>query len=103
MNLIPKDGGQPVPRRVQGVQVAGVGEGDNLTDDLKAMGVSGVDRISNFYEWNVEQGGPIVKNKLWFYGAFRKARYDRPIANTFIIPASTSLHAFAACQQNPGG
>ena len=28
------------------------------------MGVSGVDRISNFYEWNVEQGGPIVKNKL---------------------------------------
>ena len=64
-----------------------------------------MDRISNFYEWNVEQGGPIVKNKLWFYGAFRKARYDRPIANTFIIPAGTANipAAFAACQQNPGG
>ena len=59
---------------------------------------------SNFYEWNIEQGGPLVKNKLWFYGAFRKARYDRPIANTFIIPPGTEniAGAFAACQQNPG-
>ena len=48
------------------------------------MGVTGVDKISNFYEWNVEQGGPIAKDKLWFYGAFRHARYDKPIANTFI-------------------
>ena len=48
------------------------------------MGVTGVDKIDNFYEYNVEQGGPIAKDKLWFYGAFRHARYDKPIANTFV-------------------
>ena len=50
------------------------------------MGVTGVDRIANFYEINVEQGGPIIRNKLWFFGAFRKAQYDKPIANTFVTP-----------------
>ena len=104
MNLIPKDGGNQFRGGFKAFKSPESWQGDNLTDDLTAMGVTGVDRISNFYEWNVEQGGPLVKNKLWFYGAFRKARYDRPIANTFIIPPGTEniAGAFAACQQNPG-
>ena len=47
------------------------------------MGVTGVDKIKHFEEFNIEQGGPIIKNKLWFFGAFRQAYYDKPIANTF--------------------
>ena len=50
------------------------------------MNVTAVDSISNFYEINVEQGGPILRNKLWFFGAFRKAQYDKPIANTYNTP-----------------
>ena len=73
-------------RRVQGLQVAEAWQGDNLTDDLRALNVTAVDKIDNFYEWNVEQGGPIVRNKLWFFGAFRRAKYDQPIANTFYTP-----------------
>ena len=67
--------------------------------------MNAVDKISNFYEWNVEQGGPIIKNKLWFFGAFRKARYDRPIANTYGIPAGTANvpAAFQACLQPGAG
>jgi hypothetical protein len=38
-----------------------------------------------------EQGGPILRNKLWFYGAFRKAQYDKPIANTFVPPANANV------------
>ena len=26
-----------------------------------------------------------MKDKLWFFGAFRRAHYDKPIANTFDI------------------
>ena len=62
-------------------------QGDNLTPRLKALGVSAVDKISNFYEFNIEEGGPIMKDKLWFFGAFRRAHYDKPIANTFVVPA----------------
>lgn len=102
MNLIPKDGGNQFRGGAKGFKSPSGWQGDNLTDDLRALGVTGVDKISNFYEWNVEQGGPIVRNKLWFFGAFRKARYDRPIANTFAIPAGQNVPAaFAACRANP--
>ena len=103
MNLIPKDGGNQFRGGFKAFKSPSSWQGDNLTDELRALGVTGVDKIANFYEWNIEQGGPIVKNKLWFFGAFRKARYDRPIANTFAIPAGTPNipAAFAACRANP--
>ncbi|MCC7126868.1 MAG: TonB-dependent receptor [Acidobacteria bacterium] len=103
MNLIPKDGGNQYRGGARAFKSPSSWQGDNLTSELQALGVSAVDQIANFYEWNVEQGGPIVRNKLWFFGAFRKARYDRPIANTFAIPAGTANipAAFAACRANP--
>jgi hypothetical protein len=103
MNLIPKDGGNMFRGGFKGFKSPESWQGDNFTQDLKDMGVTGVDKISNFYEWNIEQGGPLIKNKLWFFGAFRKARYDRPIANTFAIPSGTPniSQAFAACQRTP--
>jgi len=103
MNLIPKDGGNQYRGGFKAFKSPESWQGDNLTDNLRGLGVTGVDKIANFYEWNVEQGGPIVKNKLWFFGAFRKARYDRPIANTFNIPSGTPNipAAFAACRANP--
>ena len=98
MNLIPKDGGNQFRGGFKAFKSPSSWQGDNLTDDLRALGVSAVDKIDNFYEWNVEQGGPIVKNKLWFFGAFRKAKYDRPIANTFYTPEGLPFPAgYAAC------
>ena len=91
MNLIPKDGGNQFRGGAKGFKSPKGWQGDNLTDDLRGKGVSAVDKIDNFYEWNVEQGGPIVKNKLWFFGAFRRAKYDRPIANTFYTPEGVSF------------
>jgi hypothetical protein len=104
MNLVPKDGGNQWRGGFKFAKSPSSWQGDNLTDDLKALGVAGVDAISNFYEWNVEQGGPIIENKLWFFGAFRKARYDKPIANTFVPPAgTTSVPAFfRSCISSPG-
>ena len=98
MNLIPKDGGNQFRGGFKAFKSPSSWQGDNLTDDLRALGVSAVDKIDNFYEWNVEQGGPIVKNKLWFFGAYRKAKYDRPIANTFYTPEGVPFPVgFAAC------
>lgn len=98
MNLIPKDGGNQFRGGFKAFKSPEAWQGNNLTDDLRAKGVSAVDKISNFYEWNVEQGGPIIKNRLWFFGAFRKARYDRPIANTFYTPENLPFpQGYAAC------
>src|SRR5687767_5993622 len=88
MNLIPKDGGNQWRGGGKAYKSPREWQGDNLTDRLRGLGVSAVDKIDNFYEWNVEQGGPIVRNRLWFFGAFRRAKYDRPIANTFYTPTN---------------
>jgi len=73
MNLVPKDGGNQFRGGAKWAKSPESWQGNNLTDDLKGMGVTGVDRIKHFEEFNIEQGGPIVKNKLWFFGAFRQA------------------------------
>ena len=34
-----------------------------------------------------------MKDKLWFFGAFRRAHYDKPIANTFACPPAPTIPA----------
>lgn len=103
MNLVPKDGGNRFSGGGRYAKSPRSWQGNNLTSDLKALGVTGVDRIHNFFEYNVEQGGPIAKDKLWFFGAFRHARYDKPIANTFLTPTNMPYpQGFAYCAANPG-
>ncbi len=103
MNLVPKDGGNQFRGGVKWAKSPESWQGDNLTDDLIAMGVTGVDRIKHFEEFNIELGGPIVKNKLWFFGAFRQAYYDKPIANTFQTDGSLPYpQAYARCAASPG-
>src|SRR5262245_20745017 len=89
MNLVPKDGGNRFSGGARYAKSPQSWQGNNLTANLQALGVTGVDRIANFYEYNIEEGGPIAKDRLWFYGAFRHARYDKPIANTFLVPTSS--------------
>jgi hypothetical protein len=103
MNLVPKDGGNQFRGGVKWARSPESWQGDNLTDDLKSKGVTGVDRIDHFEEFNVEQGGPILKNRLWFFGAFRRAYYDKPIANTFQTDGSLPYpQAYARCAASPG-
>ena len=103
MNLVPKDGGNRFAGGIKFAKSPQSWQGDNLTSGLKALGVTGVDRIANFYEVNVEQGGPIKQDTLWFYGAFRKAQYDKPIANTFMTPVGVPYpQGYAACAAAPG-
>ena len=103
MNLVPKDGGNRFAGALKYGKSPKQWQGDNLTSRLKTLGVSAVDKIDNFYEFNIEEGGPILKDKLWFFGAFRRAHYDKPIANTFVFPKGANIPAgFKACLANPG-
>ena len=103
MNLVPKEGGNRFTGGAKFTKSPESWQGDNLTQHLKDLGVTGVDSISNFYEYNLEQGGPLVKDKMWFYVAFRHATYDKPIANTFYTPAGVPFPiGYQQCRTNPG-
>mgnify|MGYP006171301847 CR=1 FL=1 len=51
----------------------------------KSRNQTNADLLSRIQEGTV--GGPILRDKLWFFGAYRKARYDKPVANTFNLPS----------------
>ncbi len=90
LNLVPKDGGNRFAGGVKANKSPASWQGDNLSAELRSFNVRAVDRVDNFYEFNAELGGPILRDKLWFFGAYRKARYDKPIANTFDLPSGVS-------------
>ncbi len=103
MNLVPKDGGNSFVGGAKFTKSPKSWQGDNLSERLRGFRIGSVDQIENFYEWNVEQGGPILRNRLWFFGAFRNARYDKPVANVFELPAGVPANlAFLQCTTNPG-
>jgi len=84
INMIPKEGGN----RFSGSLFAGYEssslQSDNLSDFLAANGVKTVDKIGKYQDINGTVGGPIAKDKLWFFGSARFFTVNKPIANTYV-------------------
>jgi hypothetical protein len=45
-------------------------QGSNLSDALKKQGLSDTEPLRHLYDVSADLGGRIVRDKLWFYGAF---------------------------------
>src|SRR5262249_7442599 len=79
-NLVPKDGGN-IYSGLFGVNYAGKGMvSNNLTPDLQARGLRAVNTTDRTYDGNAAMGGPIERDKLWFFGAFRFFGYKNIMA-----------------------
>src|SRR5687767_3787955 len=71
INAVPKDGGNNFSLYFN-TSLSGPGlQGDNLSDELRATGLTQVPGIRNVYDVGFGQGGPIKKDKVWFYAAQR--------------------------------
>ncbi len=71
MNIVPKSGGNAFATTVA---VNGTGsdlQSSNLNDELRARGVSTPPNVKKIYDVGGALGGPIRRDRLWFYTAHR--------------------------------
>lgn len=45
-------------------------QSNNLTDELRAKGVLNINKIQQIKDFGFNAGGPIIKDKLWWWGAY---------------------------------
>ncbi|MGE3512218.1 MAG: hypothetical protein AB7N65_25425, partial [Vicinamibacterales bacterium] len=91
LNMIPNDGGNDYRGTFYGGMTDGSWQSNNLTDELRALGVQSPTGITNIYDFNPSYGGPIVRNKLWFYGSFRRMSVDEKVLNAFMPDGSEAI------------
>ena len=95
VNIIPRDGGNTFNGNFFGAWNDGSWQSDNMTDALRAKGLRAADKISKIWEFTGGFGGPIKRDKAWFYAAGRLSGVHAPIADTFYVPTGSTQ---ADCQ-----
>ena len=77
LNMIPKDGGNVFSGTATFAYTGPDLQSNNIDEDLLKRGLdastTGLASIKKFVEAAVGVGGPLKRNKLWFYGAARKS------------------------------
>jgi hypothetical protein len=71
MNLVPRSGGNSFRGSAFINNAGDWSKGDNLNDELRAVGLSETPGIINSYDASVSYGGPIKRDRLWFFGSYR--------------------------------
>jgi hypothetical protein len=83
VNMIPKEGGNTFAGSVTGLYSNKSLMSDNLSDELIARGLKSVNSLDYIYDSGLTLGGPIKKDRLWFFGSFREWGNQRQAANKF--------------------
>src|SRR5436309_265306 len=103
LNVSPKEGGNELHGSIfAGFEGSGL-QSDNLSPFLARNGVRVVDKIGTYRDIDGTLGGPIMKDKLWFFGSTRFFTVNKPVANAFWIPDGGTyadcVNAVVACKQ----
>src|SRR6185503_4082892 len=83
MNAIPKEGGNEWNWSVVGLFANKDLSSSNLSDKYIAQGLTAVNGMKRTWDVNPNGGGPIVRDKLWFYGAYRNNQIEKYVADAF--------------------
>ena len=83
MNIVPKQGGNTVSGLVATSGFSKGMQSNNYTDELKAKGAGTPNPTYHVYDFNAAIGGPIIKDKLWYYMSVREQGSRRNILNVY--------------------
>ena len=85
LNMIPREGGNRFSGSFFSSWKDGKWQGDNFTQELRDRGLTSPSAIDRIADFNISQGGPIKKDRLWFFVTGRYWTVDSPIAGAEYI------------------
>ena len=88
INFIPRDGGNTFSNSTFFTFSNGALQGSNFTDELKAAGLGTPNEVKKNYDINVAAGGPIRRDKVWFWFTTRFQRAES------YVPVFANLNAY---------
>jgi hypothetical protein len=83
VNRIPRTGGNTFSGELIGLYGNEHLQSTNLSDSLRARGIRIGDQLNKLYDINYSLGGPIVRDRLWFFVSGRNWAYNNYVANAF--------------------
>ena len=103
MNLVVKSGSNTFRGLGSANYQSGRFQSDNITPDLLAKGYApGVNTFTKYQDYYGEIGGPILKDRLWFYASHRDSSSGNFIPG-FVKLADRQQSEFYTKLQNPTG
>lgn len=83
LNMIPKDGSNTLKGSLFYSQTPSAFQSDNLTPELVTRGLRAPNRVEEIIDVNVGAGGPVKKDKLWFFSSARVWGVDQTVTDSF--------------------
>ena len=91
VNLIPREGGNTLSSTTYLGYTDGAWQSNNL-GELISRGLSQPDSVDVLYYANVSAGGPIRRDKLWFFGGYGDAGNNNIVADSFYPDGSPGIY-----------
>ena len=82
-NIIPKEGGNTFAGSFFAAFTNNSLQGSNLNDTLKARGLTLGPEVDEIYDVNPALGGPLLQDRLWFFGSYRKQNSQQTVPGMF--------------------
>ena len=103
MNIVPKTGGNTFTAHFFGTGLNGGMQSDNFTQRLIDAGLRAPQPTNYLYDTSVSSGGPIIKDRLWFYstGVLPRQRQRHLACSTTRTPATSP--SGPTCRPTPNG
>lgn len=102
LNMIIKSGGNRFHGRYEGAGESKKLQSDNISSALRSLPSFSVGQGINSYEaLNGDLGGPLKRDKLWFYFAYAFQHGDRTALNFVNYPIGTTVYNVASQKGTP--
>ena len=83
LNIVPKEGGNSVRGSFFAAGVTQGMIGSNYTEELRLRGLTTPGVTRKVWDFNLGVGGPLLRDRLWYFGTFRDEGSERSVPGMF--------------------